>query len=225
MTMSLNQKNKKNRLRKYSAWVFGIAGLTAYNWWVLVPFKPGLMTSFNQLFSDLEIDGRPYSSAMQHADLASGLLLLLAFIIIGNKNRITNFKEYIAMLVFTIGGAIGGIFSETCSDTTSAVCRHLEIRFQLPAHHYLHILAGIVEFGAITFALYHAYNRTKGRKSTIAKLYRVLGRGALIGYPLLALAYLTNRLGGFIEIFFFIAFSIFIVLQLIERTVIKLDKY
>jgi len=216
---SYQKKIRLNNFREYSAWFLGISGLLAYNWWVLVPFRPGIMTSFNQLFSDLEIDGRPYATAMQHADLASGLLLLAAFIIIGNRNRITNFKEYISMLVFAIGGAIGGIFSETCSDTTSALCRHLEVRFQLPAHHYLHIIAGIIEFGAITFSLYHAYQRTKGKNNLIAKIYKYLGRGAMIAYPLIGLAYLTNKLGGFVEIFFFIAFSIIIILQLKERTI------
>lgn len=31
------------------AWAAGSAGLLTYNWWVLVPFRPGLMRSPNEL--------------------------------------------------------------------------------------------------------------------------------------------------------------------------------
>jgi hypothetical protein len=176
------------------------------------------MTSFNELFSDLEIDGRPYSVAMQHADLAAGALLLIAFLILGSKRRINNFKEWLYMVIFSIGGAIGGIFSESCSDTTSAVCRHEEIRLQLPTHHYLHIAAGIVEFGSITVALYLARKRTRNQKTQVSRVYSILAKCALFGYPLLILAYLTNYFGGFIEMFFFLAFTVIVVTQLWERT-------
>jgi hypothetical protein len=206
------------RYREVSAWTLGICSLLFYNWWILVPLKPGLMTSFNELFSDLEIDGRPYAAAMQHADLAAGLLLLIAFLILGSRKHIKNFKEWLAMIFFAIGGAIGGIFTESCSDTTSAVCRRLEIRFQLPAHHYLHIVAGIIEFGSITIALYIARKRTRNQKTQTAKAYSILAKAALIGYPLLILAYLTNFLGGFIEMFFFLAFTMITITQLWERT-------
>jgi hypothetical protein len=220
--MRLKQKITKVptsvRYREVSAWTLGIFSLLFYNWWVLVPFKPGLMTSFNELFSDLEIDGRPYSVAMQHADLASGLLLLIALLIIGSRKLIKNFKEWLALVFFAVGGAIGGIFSESCSDTTSAVCRHLEVRFQLPAHHYLHIASGIVEFGSITIALYLARKRTRNQKTQASRAYNILAKSALIGYPLLILAYLTNIFGGFIEMFFFLAFTMIVIVQLWERT-------
>lgn len=52
------------------AWTLGAAGLLAYNWWVLVPVKPGMMHSPNELFSNLEVTGRPYAIWMQRADLA-----------------------------------------------------------------------------------------------------------------------------------------------------------
>jgi hypothetical protein len=220
--MGLKQKTDRVpltvRYREVSAWTLSIFSLLFYNWWVLVPLKPGLMISFNQLFSDLEIDGRPYATAMQHADLASGILLLIAFLILGSRKKIKNFKEWLGMVFFAVGGAIGGIFSESCSDTTSAVCRHLEIRFQLPAHHYLHIVAGIVEFGSITTALYLARKRTRNQKTQAAKAYSILSKAALIGYPLLILAYLTNIFGGFFEMFFFLAFTMIVVVQLWERT-------
>ena len=177
-----------------------------------------MLGPFNELFSDLEIDGRPYSVAMQHADLASGVLLLIVFLILGSRKKIKNFKEWLYMVIFSIGGMVGGIFSESCSDTTSAVCRHKEIRFQLPAHHYLHIIAGIIEFGSITIALYLARQRTRNQNTQVAKVYNILTKGALFGYPLLILAYLTNYFGGFIEMFFFLAFTMIVVTQIWERT-------
>jgi hypothetical protein len=34
-------------MRPVVAWTSGIAGLIAYNWWVLVALRPGLMVSPN----------------------------------------------------------------------------------------------------------------------------------------------------------------------------------
>ena len=39
-----------------------IGGLLAYNWWVLVPFKPGLLRSPDEFFSNLEVTGQPYAT-------------------------------------------------------------------------------------------------------------------------------------------------------------------
>ena len=44
--------------RLAAVWIFGVAGLLAYNWWVLVPLKPGLMRSPSELFSNLEVTGQ-----------------------------------------------------------------------------------------------------------------------------------------------------------------------
>ena len=105
------------------AWILGIAGLVAYNWWLLVPLKPGLMTSPDELFSNLEVSGQPYAAAMQHADLAAGLLLLAAFWAAGHGTSRAGRREWLSMLGFAAAGALGGLFPEVCADGVNAVCR------------------------------------------------------------------------------------------------------
>lgn len=212
------------RARVALAWTLTAAGLVAYNWWVLVPFKPGLMHSPSELFSNLEVTGLPYATAMQHADLASGLLLLAAFLVAGNgpvavaaRGR-GGRRERLAMMGFAIAGAIGGLYPEVCNDTANAVCRRMEWRFELPASQYVHIAAGIFEFTFITVALVFAMLRTRGLHTRIAVIYRRLYRGALVAYPLLGAAYLLNRLGGVMEGVFFTGFTVMVLTQIAERT-------
>ena len=40
-----------------------------------------------------------------------------------------------------------------------------------------------------------------------------------MGYPILGLAYLVNRLGGIAEAFFFVGFTVIVLAQLSERTI------
>jgi hypothetical protein len=98
----------------------------------------------------------------------------------------------------------------SCRAAELPSCRAAEIHFALPVHHYLHIVAGIVEFGAITLALHFSLQRTRGSQSWIARSYRLVWRCSFIAYPLLGLAYVTNELGGVMEGLFFVGFSIFI---------------
>jgi Protein of unknown function (DUF998) len=205
------------RWRRVTAWALAVAGLIAYNWWLLVPFKPGLMTSPNELFSNLEVNGQPYATAMQHADLLSGILLFAAFVLAGRTTIADGRRDWLAMLVFATGGAAGGLFPEVCADGISAVCRQQEWHFQLPASQYIHIVAGIVEFTGITVALFLAIRRTRGSQSRTARLYRRIGTGALICYPLLGLAYLVNRMGGVMEAVFFIGFTVMVMTWMAER--------
>lgn len=199
--------------------MLGVAGLAAYNWWLLVPLRPGLMTSPDELFSNLEVSGRPFAAVMQHCDLASGVLLLAAFWVAGaGRTAWGERREWLAMLTFAAGGAIGGVFPEVCADGISARCRSQEWRFQLPASQYLHIAAGIVEFAAITIALLLAVRRTWGSRPVPARVYRRLLAGAFLGYPLLGAAYLVNVWGGVMEAVFFAGFTVMIVTQLAERT-------
>ena len=208
--------------RAAAARVLGIAGLVAYNWWVLVPFRPGLMTSPDELFSNLEVTGQPYAALMQHADLAAGLLLLAAFALTGparwRSGRWRSGRaEWLSMLAFAAAGAIGGLCPEVCADGISAACRGLEYRFQLPPAQYIHMAAGVVEFAAITIAVFCAAGRTRGSRSRFARVYQVLARGAFIAYPLLGAAYLTDRLGGVMEAVFFASFTVMAGTQLAER--------
>ena len=204
-------------MRPVVAWTSGIAGLIAYNWWVLVALRPGLMVSPNELFSDLEVTGRPFATAMQHADLASGLLLSVAFLAAGRRGVRGGRREWLAMMVFAVAGALGGAFPEMCSDGANAVCRSRELRFQLPVQQYVHIAAGVLEFGGITLALVYAWRRTRDEKTRNARIYRELGRAALAAYPVLGLAYLLNRLGSVVEAIFFVGFTVIVLTQLDER--------
>ena len=204
--------------RQVAAQALGIAGLLAYNWWVLVPLRPGLMVSPSELFSDLEVPGQPFAAAMQHADLLSGLLLLSAFSIVGSKVIPRGRGEWWSIVVFASAGVTAALFPEACPDGISAACRHLEWTFQLPVHHYIHIVASVFEFGAITAALWLAYRRTREQRSPSAMVYRILAVAALPAYLLLGAAYLFNAWGGAMEAVFFVAFSAIVVTELFERT-------
>jgi hypothetical protein len=212
-----------SQIRRALAWSFCAAGLIAYNWWILVPLKPGLMTSPDELFSNLEINGQPYAAAMQHADLAAGILVAAAFLAVGRRSVPGGLRDWLAMLVFAAAGALGGYFSEVCADGISATCRRQEYHFQLPASQYVHMAAGVVEFAAITVALFLALRRTRAQgvntaSARTARSYSWLWRGALVCYPLLGLAYLVNRMGGVMEGVFFVGFTIMVVTQMAERT-------
>jgi hypothetical protein len=200
------------------AWTLGAAGLLAYNWWILTLFRPGLMTSPDELFSNLEVSGQPYASVMQHADVVAGVLLLAAFLVIGGRTVTGGRPDWLWMIGFTIAGTVGGAFPEVCEDGVSATCRSQEWHFHLPAGQYLHIVAGIAEFTAITVALFIAMRRTRGDRALAARMYRRLWQAALVSYPLLGLAYLTDRFGGVMEAVFFIGFTVTVVTELVERT-------
>jgi Protein of unknown function (DUF998) len=206
------------RARTIVAWVLGIAGLAAYNWWLLVPLKPGLMSSPSELFSNLEVSGQPYAAAMQHADLAAGVLLIAAFWSAGHSSSRVARREWLWMLVFGAAGAIGGLFPEVCADGVNAVCRRQEYRFELPVSQYIHMAAGIAEFAAITVALLYAVRRTRSLATRPAAIYRALAKATLVAYPLLGAAYLVNRLGGIMEAVFFTGFTVMVITQLAERT-------
>jgi hypothetical protein len=78
--------------------------------------------------------------------------------------------------------------------------------------------AGIGEFAAVTVAVFCAAARTRGTRGRFARIYQVLARAAIIAYPLLGAAYLTDRLGGIMEAVFFAGFTVMIGTQLAERT-------
>jgi hypothetical protein len=122
------------------------------------------------------------------------------------------------MLGFGISGALGGLFPEVCADGVNAACRRMEVHFQLPASHYIHMAVGIFEFFFVTVALVLAVRRTRGQYTRTAVVYRWLAGCAVVAYPLLGLAYLVNRLGGVMEAVFFIGFTVMVVAQLAELT-------
>jgi Protein of unknown function (DUF998) len=209
--------DSQHKIRRILAWALGTAGLLAYSWWVLVPLKPGLMRSPDELFSNLEVTGQPFAAAMQHADFISGMLLVGAIWAAGRGGRLSR-REWLAMLGFGVSGALGGLFPEVCADGVNAACRRMEVHFQLPASQYIHMAMGIFEFFFITVALACAVLRTRGQHTWAAVVYRGLARGAAVAYPLLGGAYLVNRLGGVMEAVFFVGFTVMVVAQLAERT-------
>jgi len=202
--------------RRSLAKLCGIAGLLAYNWWVLVPFKDGLMRSPNELFSNLEVTGQPYAVVMQRADVTAGILLLLAFVLAGSRTVIGGRREWLGMVVFAMAGAIGGLFPQVCADGVNPACMSAEWHFQLAASQYVHDAAGVIEFAGITLALWLAAWRTRGETTVTARGYRFLGWAVLVAYPVLGVSYLLNVYGGVIEAVFFTAFTAMALLQLAE---------
>lgn len=203
--------------RRSLAWGCGAAGLLAYNWWALVPFKPGLMRSPNELFSNLEVTGQPYAIAMQRADVTAGVLLLLAFLLTGIRTVDGGRREWLGLVVFSMAGAIGGLFPQVCADTLNHSCMSAEWHFRLAASQYVHDGSGIIEFAGITLALLLAIVRTRRQRTWAAAGYRILGWGAAVGYPVLGLSYLFDIGGGVVEAAFFLGFSAMVLLQLSER--------
>ena len=202
--------------RRRAAWTLGIVGIAAYNWWILVPFKPGLMRTPDELFSNLEVTGLPYSALMRQADVAAGVLLTGAFLLAGSPSLAQARREWLCMLTFAIAGAVGGLFPQVCEDGVSASCMSMEWHFRLPLSQYVHDGSGVVEFAAITLALLLALRRTSGQRTVAAWTYRALTGTVLIAYPLLGVAYLLNRLGAVVEAVFFVGFTVMVIAQLAE---------
>ena len=69
------------------------------------------------------------------------------------------------------------------------------------------MLAGIVEFATATVAVYLAWQRTRPVERPTTRIVRWTGRTLVAAYPLLGYAYLTDRMGAFVEPIFFICFS------------------
>jgi hypothetical protein len=78
------------------------------------------------------------------------------------------------------------------------------------------MVSGIVEFAALTTAAVIAMHRTRGDGTVWARVYSGLVTLLAVGYPLLGLAYLTDRLGTLVEPIFFIAFSVMLLAEVFE---------
>ncbi len=195
-----------------------VAGVLAYNWWVVVPFVPGLMPSVNGFFSDLEATGRPHAGLMSDADLLAGVLMAAALVLRGSRAGGTVRREWKWLVAFAVGGAVGGRYPYACAEGLSATCRQLEWHLQLPIHHYVHVLSGVVEFATLTVAALIAMRRTRGQGTVEARVYAGLVKVLAIGYPFLGLVYLTDRLGTLVEPVFFVTFSAMMLVEVFEPT-------
>jgi hypothetical protein len=196
--------------------VAAVAGVASYNWWLVVPFVPGLMPSVNGFFSDLEATGRPHASLMSDADMAAGVLMVAALLLRGSVWHGGVRREWKWMVAFAAAGAVGGRFPYACSEGLSATCRTMEWHLQLPVHHYVHVVAGIAEFGFLTTAAVVAALRTRGDGGPSARIYRAVVTTLLVGYPFLGLVYITDRLGTLMEPVYFIAFSVMLLAEVFE---------
>ena len=208
--------DEHGKARLGTAKALGVAGVLAYNWWVVVPFVPGLMPSVNGFFSDLEATGRPHAPLMSDADLAAGLLLAAALLLRGSTVGQRVRREWKWLLAFALAGAVGGRYPYACAEGLSATCRQMEWHLQLPVHHYVHVVSGIAEFATLTVAAAIAMRRTRNDGTPESRVYSGVVTTLALGYPLLGAVYLTDRLGTIVEPIFFVAFSVMVLTELFE---------
>jgi Protein of unknown function (DUF998) len=199
-----------------AAKVVAVAGVAAYNWWVVVPFVPGLMPTVNGFFSDLEATGRPHAGLMSDADMAAGILMAAALLLRGSAGPHGARREWKWMMAFAVAGAVGGRFPYACSEGLSAACRTQEWNLQLPLHHYVHVVSGIAEFVTLTTAAVIAMRRTRSDGTRESHIYSGLVKVLIVSYPILGAVYITDRLGTLVEPIFFIAFSVMLLTEVFE---------
>jgi hypothetical protein len=202
--------------RLFVAQFLGLVGIVLYNWWVYVLVATNLLVSTDEFFSDLEATGRPDATLFQHFDLAAGIIMFVAFLLRGPWGPNGKRKEWRWLLLFAAAGAVGGHFSYACPEGLSAACRSAEWHLRLPLHHYLHVISGIIEFATMTTAVFFAWKRTKDDSGWVAKGVKATALAMLIGYPILAIAYLTDRFGAFVEPIFFVSFCAMVAIELFE---------
>jgi len=142
--------------------------------------------------------------------------MLAAFLVRGSWGPDGKRREWRWLLLFSIAGAIGGHFAYACPEGLSATCRSNEWHLRLPLHHYVHVFSGIIEFAAMSIAVYLAWKRTREHTDWVARCVKGVALAMVIGYPLLGIAYLTDRLGSFVEPIFFVAFSVMVAVELLE---------
>jgi hypothetical protein len=201
-------------MRRWLGWSLVVAGLACYNWWLPVALA-GRVPSVNALFSDLEASGQPSAAVYQRLDAASGVLLLLAFLLRGPEAA--GRAERRLLLAFAAAGTVGGLFPYRCPEGLDPRCRAAEWRLQLGLSQYAHVAAGIVEFGCATAIAVLAARRTRGGRDRVSRAYRGNALLLVAGYPLLAVAYLLHLLGALVEPLFFLCFSALVVLERLER--------
>jgi hypothetical protein len=203
-------------VRLFGAQLLGLVGIVLYNWWVWVVIATNLLVNTDEFFSDLEATGRPDATLFSHLDLAAGIVMFVAFLIRGPWGPKGKRQEWRWLLLFAIAGAVGGHFAYACPEGLSEACRSAEWHLRLPLHHYLHVISGIIEFAAMTTAVYFAWKRTREDSGWVSRWVKGIGVAMLIGYPVLGVAYLTDRIGAFVEPIFFVCFSAMVAIELLE---------
>lgn len=210
------RQERSTPLRTVVARVIGVAGVALYNWWILAALT-GMVMSNRGLFSDLEAEGQPHAALLSHLDVASGLLMLVALLLRGSRSERGRRPEWVYLLAFSVVASIGGMFPYVCAEGVSATCRTAEWHLQLPARHYVHILAGIVEFATATAAVYVARRHRALSNDKAANAVRAVGWILVLAYPALGYVYLSDRFGEYVEPVFFVTFTALVVIELCER--------
>jgi len=194
----------------------GVVGVAVYNWWVIVPFLHGWLSSLDGFFSDLSADGQLHAIPLRRLDLAAAILVLAALLLRGPDSRDGPRREWRWLVAFAACGLIGARFPYACAEGLDAACRSAERHLDLAPHHYVHMAAGIAEFLTVTVAIWLAHRRTRDDHDLEGRLASVLIMVLAVAYPILGVAYLSDRLGSLIEPVFFVAFSTMVVLELFE---------
>jgi len=186
-----------------------VPAIVAYNWWAIVPFRRGLLRSVNSFFSDLEVKGARDAALFGRLDLVAGTLFLVALVLSRLPERERRW-EWSLFVTFAAAAAGGGLFPFSCAEGTDSACRTAEWHFELPLHHYMHVLLSAVEFLSVTVALLLAWRRTRRAPShpVEARAFQWLAAIVVIGYLPLAVAYFSDRLAALVEPVFFLAFSL-----------------
>lgn len=196
--------------------LLGVIGVATYNWWVYAALN-GMVTSPDGMFSDLEADGVPHAALFGHLDVISGLLICASLLLRGAPLSHARRLEWRLMLGFGVAGIVGGLFPYACPEGKDDACRQAEWSFQLPLHHYIHMVSGIVEFALVTLAILAMWRRLI---HTAPDLWRrvagALAAGLAIGYPALAGSYLLDRWDAPVEAFFFVLFAAMLAAALLE---------
>lgn len=200
--------------RLLGARLTGMIGLGAYNWWLATPFVPGMLHSPKVFFSDLSADGQPHAAMLHRVDTIGGLLLLTALLLRGPSDGLTKRPEWPWLVGFAIIAATGGMFPYACSPGYDAACRRLQFDFQLPLHHYIHMVAGVLEFFTATMAIWLARRADPDGQSLPGRVAHVLFPALFVAYPLLGYAYLRDQVGSLVEPVFFLMFTAVVLAEL-----------
>ncbi|HEX7444433.1 MAG TPA: DUF998 domain-containing protein, partial [Acidimicrobiales bacterium] len=194
----------------------GVAGVVVYNWWVVVPFLHGWLSSLDGFFSDLSADGQVHAVVLRRLDMVSAALILGALLIRGPVGRAGPRREWRWLVAFGAAAMIGARFPYACAEGLDAACRSAERHLELAPHHYVHMAAGIAEFTTATVAIWLAYRRTRGTAAPEGRLAQVLMVVLVVAYPILGVAYLGDRLGSLVEPVFFVSFSAMVLIEVFE---------
>lgn len=196
--------------------VAGLVGVAAYNWWLYVLVRPGhYPVSGDGMFSDLDARSVPHSVDLRAFDVASGVLLLLAYAALWVRGRRRLWPETAFMALMAAAVVVGGLFPYQCAEGLSRSCRRAEWHLELPFSHYLHVVAGIGEFACVTAVAVLLWRRLRPAASSwwrlvVSVVYRLL----FVAYPVFAVTYLSDHGSLFIEPVFLLMWSAITVVML-----------